>query len=71
MQEFKFAYDSLVEGPGFEPSVPRFRDGSFRLYGTSRSAAKPDSFLRGGLAVRIRLPPRRRVSEEPHRLDSC
>jgi hypothetical protein len=35
----------------------RFRDGSFRLCGTSRSAAKTDSFLRGGPAVRIRLPP--------------
>src|SRR6266446_3492594 len=49
--------DWLPEGPGFEPSVPRFRDGSFRLCGTSRSAGKTDSFLRGGPAVRIRLPP--------------
>jgi hypothetical protein len=23
MEEFKFAYDSLLEGTGFEPSVPR------------------------------------------------
>src|ERR1700737_3383229 len=42
---------SPLEGPRFEPSVPRFRDGSFRLCGTSRFAAKTDSFLRGGPAV--------------------
>ena len=26
MEEVKFAYDSLLEGDGFEPSVPRQQD---------------------------------------------
>ena len=54
----RFAPDSPLEGTGFEPSVPPFET-AFRLCGTSRSAAKTDSFLRAGPAVRIRLPPAR------------
>ena len=33
MEEVKFAYDSLLEGDGFEPSVPRLRRNSARLAG--------------------------------------
>ena len=36
--------DSPLEERRFEPSVPRFRDGPFRLCGTSRSARETDSF---------------------------
>src|SRR6266481_9589578 len=54
--------DSSLEGPGFEPAVPRLIDDAFdtaplRLCGTSRSAGKTGSFLREGPAVRIRFPP--------------
>jgi hypothetical protein len=49
--------DSLLEGSGFEPSVPRFRDGPFCLCGTSRSGRKDRLVLREGPAVRILFPP--------------
>ena len=39
--------DSAVEGPGFEPSVPRFQDGSFRLAALPVPPQSPTRFCEG------------------------
>jgi hypothetical protein len=47
IEKVRFAVDSLVEGEGFEPSVPRQKDNAFRdspvQFGNSPSARKTGS----------------------------
>src|ERR1700724_869669 len=50
MEEVKFAYDSLLEGDGFEPSVPHKKQPFLAAPVRSRnspSATKTDSFVPG------------------------
>jgi hypothetical protein len=40
MEEFKFAYDTLLKGAGFEPSVPRKGDGFETAFRAAGKAAE-------------------------------
>jgi hypothetical protein len=70
MEEFKFAYDSLLEGSGFEPSVSPKIDRAFEIalspLRRSRSARETGSFCERDLRFES-ASLQRRVSNELYR----